>query len=132
MTKNRYLQLKDLLRGPDLAAAQTHFFDYFAEAPDFLERSLLLQSSDETAILEAATRAAIKHVTGEAGSGCRLLKLEEYGIVHGGFTHKGRLGSVFYCEKIRTGLVCLTSGFSGRSDFVRFRTTLVGHGPGAN
>jgi hypothetical protein len=118
------LQLLETLKeklgsATNFSDVQTYFLDHFGENPAFMS----LGEPTSHPLIEATLGAVATELFGEPVpvTGLRLVRLADEQFIHGGFTVRGRIGSVFYFEDIHVGLATLIWTLTPpETKFVRF------------
>jgi hypothetical protein len=118
------LQLLETLKqklgsATDFGDVQSYFFDHFGEDPEFMA----LGEPATHPLIEATLATVSTQLFGKPVpvTGLRLVRLPEQQFIHGGFTVRGRVGSVFYFEDVQIGLAALIWTLTPpETKFVRF------------
>jgi hypothetical protein len=118
------LQLLETLKeklgaATNFSDVQTYFLDHFGEDPAFMA----LGEATTHPLIEATLAAVVEQLFGKTVpvDNLRLVRLPEQQFIHGGFTARGRIGSVFYFEDIHLGLATLIWTLTpAETKFVRF------------
>jgi hypothetical protein len=130
MTTQYILSQLDALRKSTLGTDGTrqgsfsvlfHSFLDIAEDPDLLKASK--PTKDKT--IKGAIESCARNITGDNAlsiQGLRMLRIDSVGFIHGSFFAGASVGTFFYFEKERQGLVAFAQG-GGVTRFTRL--TLV-------
>lgn len=129
MTAKDLDNLCDMLRDArEFARVQEAFFD-LSDDPSFFNAGKVWE--DE--ILETAIEACVSSMLHKKPTSVttRLVRIDQFGFVHGSLLTEGAMGSVLYFEKTQMGLVAL-SDMTENALFARFTTSRPSSGVSLN
>lgn len=112
--------LREKLQHPtDYEHALHYFLEEFAGDAEFVEQSQSEESPHLLAVLgRVANRALGKDAPLEE---LRMMRLPNFGLLHGSAVMAGRVLLFFYLEELDTGLLALIPGPEGGVQVARFR-----------
>ena len=108
-----------------LADVFEYFFDNFGEDPEFFSVGTPVEDT-RLAQLLAHVGGALFKAAKITLRDSRLVRIDEYSFIHGGFLMNGALANVIYFDDIKKGILAVHRPSShGYTDFVRFSAEML-------
>lgn len=112
---------KKLQHATDYEQALYYFLEEFAGDVKFMEQSEPEEAAHLLGVLEHVSGKALGKPASLEHS--RILRLMQFGFIHGNAAVAGRVLLFFYFEALDTGLMALIPGARGGTEVARFRLT---------